>query len=120
MLQKETVMHRENVPEYTREEIESFVDATRKYNQAALIGAFIVFIVSALIFTVLLWGILLVIDNEQSRIYAAIGLGVSMVISAVSYWGYVIFPRVEWLISQLQGVGQRVYDTQQKVEDIET
>lgn len=113
-------MRRENVPEYTRSEIEAFVEASSKFDRQALLGVAIVFIVSSLIFGGLLWGVFMVFDDDNSRIHAAIWLGVSMAIAAASYWGYVLLPRVEWIVSQSQGIGQRVHDTQRKVEEIET
>lgn len=113
-------MPRENIPEYTRAEIEAFAEASRKYDRQALLGVAMVFIVTALIFAALLWAIFMLLPDQQLRIYAAIGLGTAMVIAAGSYWGYVLFPRIEWIVSQSQGIGQLVYDTQRKIEENET
>lgn len=120
MFQEAKAMLSENVPEYTRAEIEAFVQASIRYDRQALIGVAAVFIITALIFAALLWLIFALVPDDLSRIYATIGLSTTMIISAVSYWGYVLLPRVRWIISQSQGIGQRVYDTQRRVEEIET
>jgi len=113
-------MDSDNIPEYTRAELEDFVEASSKFNREALLGAAIVFVASLAIFFLALWGSFLLVVEPESRIYTAIGIGVAMVIAAASYWGYVLIPRIEWLTNQLRGVGQRVYDCQQKLDDIET
>ncbi|MBZ0131243.1 MAG: hypothetical protein K8F53_01395 [Rhodocyclaceae bacterium] len=111
-------MPRDTVSEYTQAEIEAFVEASRKYDRQAPIGALMVFVVSALMFAALLWGVFTLLPDPQLRIYCTVGLGAAMVIAAVSYWGFLLLPRIEWLVSQSQGIGQRVYDTQRKMEEI--
>ena len=113
-------MDRDKIPEYTKAELEDFVEASSKFNREALLGAAIVFVVSLAVFFLVLWASFLVVVKPELRIYTAIGIGVAMVIAGASYWGYVLFPRIEWLTNQLRGVGQRVYDCQQKLDDIET
>ncbi len=108
-------MSQQERPEYTRAEIETFIAYSVKNDTDALKGLIFGFLVCSTVFAVTL----LTVEEQQTRLYVAIGAAITLLITVICYWGAVLRSRLDWLISQVLGVGQRVYDTQQKVDEMD-
>lgn len=102
---------------YTQGELATFVEQTNLFDKTALFGSLLFFCLSLIPVGLSIWGIVSLVQSPSLQLVATMGVVGCFVIGAVCYWGLLLLPRIELLHMQQVGIGQRIADLRQKMEN---